>query len=260
MKNANKLTPLVCAAVLMPIGSAHATFALIENFEGMTTGALGSQNGWTSDADYTVVADPDGGGNQVLQFSGSAQAGAYLAMGASSVSGTGTLFTRFRFDADGNANFGMTDVDDPGAYNDFRVQVNRQSSTPIKGRDGGGFQDLNSIAGGGGLLADNANTWYNMWVVADNTATSSRVFIQSNDDPDFLSQTEVFPPDGTLNFRSATAGDLDRLMLRSQAGTAFFDDFHVSAGTDLSNPTIPEPTAPALALLGLTVFLRRKRS
>ncbi len=72
--------------------------------------------------------------------------------------------------------------------------------------------------------------------MANNATDSSRVFIQSDDDPDFANQTEVFPPDGLLNFRFGTTTELGTLMLRAQEGTAYWDDFYISAGTDLSNP------------------------
>ncbi|YCM43182.1 PEP-CTERM sorting domain-containing protein [Verrucomicrobiaceae bacterium 227] len=259
MNRTIRLSSLLCAAVLMPIGSAQASFTLIENFEGLTAGALGTQNGWTSDEDYTLVNDPSGGGNQVLQYVAGAQGGAYLPLGDAAIgtSESGTLFARIHFDTDGNANIGLTDVNAPGAYGDFRVQINRQGATAIKGRDGGGFQDLTSTPGD---LADDVATWYNVWVVANNATDTSRVFIQSDGDALFATQTEVFPPDGALNFRVAAPEALDTLVLRSQAGTFFFDDIHLSPGTDLSNPTVPEPTAPALLLLGMSAFLRRKRS
>ena len=76
------LKPLLCSALFIPFTSANAAFNLIESFEGLTPGALGSQNGWTSSADYSVVADPAGGGGQVLQYTFGAQSGAYKALGS----------------------------------------------------------------------------------------------------------------------------------------------------------------------------------
>jgi len=248
------LKPLLFGALLVPFTSANAAFNLIEAFDGLTPGALDTQNGWTSGAEYTVVADPSGGGGQVLQYTAGAQSGAFKPVGASAIpdGATGTLFARFRFETTANANFGFAESAAPSAYGDFRVQINRQNGTPIKGRDGGGFQDLSP-------LADNAGTWYNLWVVADNGTDTSRVFIQSDDDAAFATQTEVAPPDGTLNFRVPADGPLGTLYLRSQEGTAYFDDFYVSAGSDLSNPTIPEPSAALFSLLGASFLLRRRR-
>lgn len=256
MKRTSKFKPLLCAAAVLPAGNAHAVFSLLENFDGLTAGALGTQGGWNSDAEYSVVNDPAGGTNQVLEFTGAGQSGAYLALGGAGVAegASGTLFGRFRFIDTGNANLGLSEAAAPAAYNDFKVQINRQNGTPIKARDAGGFQDLSTP------LADNADTWYNIWAVADNATDTSRIYIQSDTDPDFATQTEVFTPDGTINFRSDTTDALSTLMLRSQEGTAYFDDFYISPGTDLSNPTIPEPSSLALLLLGGAAFARRKRS
>ena len=252
---------LLCAAVLIPIGSAQATFTLLENFEGLAAGGLDSQNGWTAGAEFTLVNDPAGGANQVLQYSAGAQSGAYRSLGGSAISTTGTLFARFRFESTANANLGLTDVAAPAGYGDFRVQINRQNGTPLKGRDGGAFVDLDTDSSSAiGDVADEGGTWYNIWMLADNSSDSTRVFLQSDGDALFATQTEVFPTDGTLNFRAAAPGDLGTLMLRAQEGTAYFDDFYVSAGTDLSNPTaVPEPSSSIMLLVGMAGILRRRR-
>ena len=57
-----------------------------------------------------------------------------------------------------------------------------------------------------------------------------------NDDPDFLTQTEVSTPDGMIEFRNGTDLPLSTLMIRSQQGMAFWDDIYLSAGEDLGNP------------------------
>ena len=175
-------------------------------------------------------------------------------MGPSAIANgdSGTLFARFRFETTANANFGLSESAAPSAYGDFRVQINRQNGTPIKARDAGSFTDLTTP------LADDVDTWYNLWVIADNGTDTSRIFIQSDGDAGFATQTEV-TTDGTISFRTAAAGDLVTLMLRAQEGTAYFDDFYVSAGTDLSNPTIPEPSTSLFGLLGAALLLRRRR-
>jgi hypothetical protein len=231
-----KLYPLLCGVLLLPLLTARAEFTLIENFEGLAPGALSGQNGWIAGAESTIVSDPAGGSNQVLEYVFGVQSGAYKALGASAIAegATGTLFARFRFNTTANANFGFSDVAAPAVYNDFEAQINRQNGTAIKGRDGTVFVDLAPL--GSPLLADNVDTWYKIWVVANNATDSSRVFIQSDADGDFTIQIEVFSPDGVLNFRFGTTTALITLMLRAQEGTVFWDDFYVSPGTDLTNP------------------------
>ncbi len=144
----------------LPLVAAQAEFTLVENFDALTPGALGSQNGWASGVEYTLVPDPADGSNQVLRYTFVVQSGAYKPLGANAVAegATGTLFGRFRFEATTNANFGFSDVAAPAVYNDFEAQINRQNSTPIKGRDGTVFVDL--TPSGSPLLADNVNAWY----------------------------------------------------------------------------------------------------
>jgi hypothetical protein len=233
---------------------ARAEFILIEDFDGLTEGALDSQNGWVADIDYTVVPDPDRPSNLILQYLFGAQAGAHKDLMANALAEgeEGTLFYRFRFDATGNGNTGFSDVASPVQYNDFESQVNRQANTPIKGRDGGGFQDLSPIDSA--LLADDPDIWYNIWLVADNETDTSRVFIQSNDDPDFLVQTEVGPPDGIMNFRFGTAESLATLMLRAQEGTVLWDDIYISPGVDLSNPAPVPGTNGDVEITGFEVI------
>ncbi len=181
--------------------------------------------------EYTVVSDPADGSNQVLQFVAGLQSGAYRALDESAVPDgeSGTLFARFRFDQTGNANFGFSDVPAPAVYNDFEAQINRQNGTVLKARDGTGFLDFAPIV-------DGVDVWYKLWLVADNESDSSRVYVQSDEDPTYAAQTELSVPDGTMNFRFGTSEALATLMLRSQEGTAFWDDFYVSPGTDLSEP------------------------
>ena len=216
--------------------SVHGEFVLIDDFETLTPGPLSGQNGWTADVDYTVADDPAGGGNRVLQYLFGAQGGAFRPLGDLAVNDgeTSTLFFRFRFSEDGNGNTGFSDVAAPSAYPDFESQVNRQESTALKGRDGAGFQDLGYSDPP--VVADEVEVWYSIWVVADNLNDTSRMFLQSNDDPDFAVQTEVFVPDGTINFRNGTGLPLTTLMLRAQRGTVYWDDIYVSDGEDLSNP------------------------
>ena len=243
---------LACAC--LPFSSANAAFSLVENFDGLNPGALDGQNGWTADSTFTVVNDPDGGSGQVLQFEAGGQTGAFRALGANAIEDNmvGTLFSRFRFNAEANANFGLSDVAAPGAFGDFEAQINRQNGTPINGRNGSTAPTFLPFD----PVADDIDTWYNIWVVSDNGTDTSEVYIQSDIDTTFATQTAVAP---VLNFRNGTADPLSTLFLRAQEGTAFFDDFFIAEGTDLSNPAVPEPSTSILTLCGIAIALRRRR-
>lgn len=233
-------TSIFLSSLIFVTTSARGEFTLIENFENLPVGPLGTQNDWVADPDYTVETDPTGTANLVLKYQFGAQGGAYLNLMTNAIDEgqSGTLFYRFRFDAEGNANTGFSDSTAPAAYGDYEAQINRQANTPLKGRDSGGFQDLNpadSVA-----LADDPDIWYSIWLVTDNATDTSRIFIQSDDDPEFTTQTEMFVPDGMINYRNGTADQLITLALRSQQGIAYWDDFYVSPGLDLTNPA-PTP-------------------
>ena len=258
---------------------ALATFVLIEDFEsGFTAGnPIDNINGWTADNTYTAQVDPADSSNTVAHFfinqdgvpgENRDNYNAYKALGVSNhiTDGTsGTLFMRIRFVANNrNANYGLSDENSPNAYNDFESQINFQDSTVMQARDGGDFVSLNP-GGNTSVAVDNANVWYNVWMVPDNDSDTSQIYVQSDDDINFINQTQLFPNGDSsepINFRFGTTDALTTLFLRSNNGTMYWDDFYIdNAGANLTNP-IPEPTSGLLLVGGLITVVgsRRRRS
>ena len=177
---------------------------------------------------------------------------------------TGTLFFRVRMGAnDINTNFGLTDVDAPSDFADFRAQ-GRAMGNKLDTRDGGGFANLTTTGDGTGDEADQLNAWYNVWMVVNNQNNTVQYHVQSDDDSNFSTQTQLFKPGGgDIAFRSGTTAILDRLFLKNNTsgtpGTVYFDDFWIDT-TGVNLAVVPEPST--LVLLGIalgSVFLFRRR-
>ncbi len=247
--------------------TASAAFVLIDDFEtGYTVGAgINGINGWVAAADFKAVVDPAGAGNTVLQFTQNNQTrDAYKPLPVTiDNTSLGTLFARFRFDSDGrNGNFGLTNVDAPNDFAHYNAQLNIQPSQSLNARDGGSFEELRPLGSATAKAGSNA-TWYSIWLVVDNINDTFRVFIQSDGDTDFTTQTEVFGLGSNgdpLNFRTTTAQAIDRLFLRSATGPMYWDDFYIdNTSLNLGNP-IPEPASLMVLAMGAGLILARRRA
>jgi len=75
---------------------SQAAFVVVETFDGLSAGAINSQNGWVSNAaGFVVTTDPADAGNQVLSMNnGSINSYAYKAL-PSSITDSSTATTLF---------------------------------------------------------------------------------------------------------------------------------------------------------------------
>lgn len=242
----SKLSYVILSLVLctMPI---VASFLLVEDFEAYVAGsAIDGQGDWTSlNVSNQVVADPVNASNNVLLLGSGVERNATYNDNASLDTPDGsvaTLFTRFRMASGSlNVNFGLSDLITPdlaGTYDHFEAQV-RAMDGVMDTRDSSGFQRLSS---GGGNAVNNTDVWYELWMVANNATDTVTLFIQSDEDPVFLTQTELFSAAPPTGFRFGTVDSLKSIYLVNNASDAnfYFDDFWIdTTGENLLNPTVP---------------------
>ncbi len=231
---------LATAVALAAAGPAHAALAPVERFNSLNTGTIGGQNGWVVTAGdtttSTVAFDPDDNTNKVLKHTGLNDASkmlpAPIANGA-----TGTMFYRVRrTSATNDISLGLSDQSPPSLtdFATFEVQTFVIAGA-FGARDSTGAMPA---ANRPAMLAD---TWYKVWVVANNSADTYRVYLQSDGDPAFAAQTEILAPDGTWDFRNGAASNPLQafVMMSNSAGTDLYvDDLYIDpAAQDLSDPT-----------------------
>jgi len=263
---------LAAATAVAPAG--HAAFTSIDDFEALTPGTLNGQGDWLAttadpgDGLAVVATDPADGTNQVLRTDGGAvaisnnSASLLLADGT-----TGTLFMRIRFgntDPQLRTGVGMTELTDTwegvgNAFDDFRARIQMHED------DGNGrLQTTFGAAGTDQTLttAVDQNTWYNLWFVIDNNADTTTLYLQSDDDADFASQTLLNGGDSPYAFDNGPVADALRSLIIVAGGgndsETFYDDiFFDASGENLVNP-IPEPGSLVLMGLGAALMIRRR--
>ncbi|NJL70309.1 MAG: hypothetical protein HC888_01265 [Candidatus Competibacteraceae bacterium] len=165
---------------------ATAAFVLVDDFTGLTNGDIAGQNGWvgaTGNSSFDVGADPANSSNKVLislARDGSGTDNHSVAKNfASSIAegATGTLFLRLRFDTTANLLLdtltGATQTTAASVTNATTDYANygSLSETPSDPDTGGSLRAWEtSIIGNSTVASLASDTWYNMWIVFDNTA------------------------------------------------------------------------------------------
>ncbi|MGC9452473.1 MAG: PEP-CTERM sorting domain-containing protein [Oceanipulchritudo sp.] len=266
-------TLALCALLL---ASPLSAVIVIEDFEAATPGAdIGTLTGWTENtaANLTmdIAADPADALNQVLRVNvsgaiGSGQSGAWRTTGTSiaTSSTAATLFFQIRFENDtvnDRAFAGLSAASEAqlAASTDFD-----QAAAYAGGiTSGGGF---GARDGGTTLSTGNpaADTWYNIWLVVNNSTETYDVYINSGavaatagdliwDDNEFRTGADGIP------------GPLDKLIVLatgSSTGVTYLDNFILDdSAANLNYQLVPEPSAWALILgvAGGLMLLRRRR-
>ena len=277
----NSIRP-ACAAALIAVfiaaTTSDAAYILVDDFETpphTLSSSIGGVNGWTvNNGTGNVVADPVGGSNQVLDASGAAVS---LSKGLSLGNSTGTLFFRARAtepvdtESASDISVGLSDAASPTGFGDFEAQlafVNVGGGAVIPG------EARARDAGTNHIFSFDHSTWYNVWMVIDNSTDLYEVYVgggafgtqtQLDDSGETKFTFRNTAGDGVNSNTTPVANDLMALFLRggnSHRGAFYVDDVYFdAAGANLANP-IPEPATIAMLFLGGLMalgLLRRHR-
>ncbi|MEM8860180.1 MAG: hypothetical protein AAGD96_17755, partial [Chloroflexota bacterium] len=213
----------------------------VDNFEGVSTGSVNNKNGWSANSQIVVENNPSGGG-KVLKLSGQDNYAAKTLPEDILNNQTGTLYFRMRRSGSADAFSGLSDVASPSEFDHFETQFGTQSTAPNNfiARDGDNFSTQYD-----GFDAD---TWYCIWLEANNSSDTFRIFIQGGD---FDSRSQI---GGTfLDFRNGTSSPLGAFFARTgvDSGQLYIDDIYVDvSGSNASKPSgdcpkVEEPEPPS---------------
>lgn len=213
---------------------------LLEDFEGLAPGALHGQSGWvTGSSMASVVRDYTRSGDQVLRLSG-ADSTTYRALGDLAIPNgqTSTLFLRFRTGAGSyDHGIGLSDVAAPANWGGFEVTTllsHAGSSVTPSARSGGAYVPLST-----GVGALDPGTWYDLWIVVDNSADRADYYLRGGAITDQLLVGQGF------GFRNGSAGNAIttfQAQIGNARATLLLDDIHLTPGVAL---TAPAPAKPA---------------
>ena len=259
MGNVISLFKVSLSILLFFAVSANAAFVSIEDFEALSLGNIGGQNGWVAGSS-TVAVDPDDPDNQMLAvIMDSARAYKNMLIAHGDVR---MMFLRFRFEEQLSCSFGPSHVSNPTEYSDFGPELNLvHSSTDLNTANSHTTGIYDTIA-----TDLSAGTWYNLWVLVDNIEKESQVWLNTEgnaDSGDKLSnddQIEIF------GFRVNTGSyDLVNFYVRASSGGTgdfgplYIDDIYLENAdqTNLINP-VPEPVTVLIIALG-GLFISRRR-
>jgi hypothetical protein len=273
---------------------ASAAFTLFDNFNSYNTAPLSGQGGWvtsTTAGAVTNVIDAGGGDKEVTVHSNSIPN--YKSLGALSIpnaSTAATVYFNFKMAAattGNNFNFIVTDdaapIDTAGTsevqLNFDATQAPATGSTTFRIRNAGAFP----FATTGGTVATRimpvANAQYNAWFVINNSADTYQLYLQNDADPNLANPTlisgiivdatgNVTSNTSTFGFRNGTAANAlvtanfgnGATAALGAANAVNYDDIFVDlAGSNTTNPVVPEPASLALIGVGAIGLLVRRR-
>ena len=223
---------------MLSLPAAQAQFAKVENFEALNVGPIDDQGGWTAVDDTSAVAlDPADGQNQVLAV---ATDSTYLYHTAEILGdNTRMMFMRFRYAEQLNFSAGLSDRAHPDQFGHFEVELSMtNASSELRINDGGTYDVLTMLT---------PDTWYNVWVLVDNAADQSQVWL--HDRPgDAATPDDQLDVDGQtlFEFRGDTSVDLLTFFIKTGGGSGpsgplYIDDIYIedTPAVNLTNPTAP---------------------
>ncbi len=244
------------SAPVLVFGNPAAGFARIDNFEGRELGAILFQGDWSGMFPREhVVLDPttfaEGNPtNKVLRVQSANQSlsiPVLIPEGA-----TGTLFFRAASTTWSREILYLGLSDQPcfgrAVVGDFEAQVVRNTGNNLANPRLGAYDAGVTYTN---LTAFASDVWYRIWVVADNSADTWKLYIQGGPltTPTLVAHDSV----SAFGFRNgAAANDLIRFLVWTSSmtvqnppnGAFWLDDIYLAAGENLTDPTIPPAPAP----------------
>ena len=234
---------LLCAGLM--VVNAQAAFQAVETFDSLNLADINGQNGWDADPGLgEVVLDPAGSSNQALKVlteSGEMFKAASIAQGT-----TRMLFLRLRFEEHGRYSFGLSFASNPTEYIDFQPELGMAATTAS---DPG--NDLRVANGSSTEIYDVLTTlvpgtWYNIWVLVDNSSELYQVWLNSDPGGDAQAGDQLSndAAETLFGFRTAPGTDLKNFFIKTgggdspAAGLFYLDDIYLETtdGVNLSNP------------------------
>jgi hypothetical protein len=240
---------LILASMLMWTGTARAEFVAVEDFDDLMLGPINGQNGWSAaDPTSTVEIDPAGGPNQVLSV---ITESTRLYRETLLLDGTiRMLFMRFRYADQLNISFGLSDHSHPFQFSDFDPELSLTNAAPeLRINDGGTYEVLTTLE---------PDTWYNCWMLIDNQADQSQVWLHSRGGEGATGSDQLDSAGQTVfDFRTSSAGDLINFYIKTGggsgvAGPLYLDDIY-QENTDALNLSNPSGVATALTAVRAAV-------
>jgi hypothetical protein len=219
-----------------------AGFTKIEDFEGpgMVAGqTFNGINGWNADAQNLVVANPDGSG-QSGHWLGGAMRKSLTHHARQILDGnTGTLFMQVLLPGSDNSlidhSFSLSDTTGTGTGD------NEAQTGYING-------NMTVRNGGGNYTTPYTHTnaqWFNVWVVADNSSDTVKVWVES---PANASGKVQINEAQVCSFRNGVAANplIQVLFLEFDSGSIIIDNLYVDAtAQNLTNPLAPTSDSDA---------------
>jgi len=266
----NKIS-VICAVMGGLLANSLADFALLEDFESYSAGAISPQStSWSFDtADSNVASET---GNKYLQLSTVTNGHVVFNDGNTLLADNsiGTYFFRARMPVTGSHNgTGVSATEGyQNGWSDGGAIVRLGGTNPGSNIYGYNEGPTGPTGGTYPTLTTDTTTefWYNLWVVLDNSGEQGSrtydVYIQRDGDANFDTQQQI---GSGLYYRwdaNTVVGSIESLYFRNanDGVSADFDDLYFDgAGENLINP-IPEPATLGLVAVfgGGVLFIRRR--
>lgn len=219
--------------------AGDAPWVLQANFDDLNSGTLRDQDGWSGNSDSAaqVVEDPEDENNQVFRFGPSTNDNIQKDLSTPIQTGeVGTLFFRFHVPA-GSSRINQQ-IRMPNS-NPIRIKWDTDPSEPVLWLFGEDMSntDLQQVE-----QTIDRDTWYNFWMVIDNTNGLYRLYIEGGqyESQTLVTSENLVEGSDSHPFETGLIDALDFIGWNN--GPMLYDDFYLAhGGENLSNPVAVLP-------------------